>query len=54
MDSRKSWAVEQNTMANDGVVEQARMRRFHDAALPHLDSEVAGNRRAAHADEVTE
>src|SRR5215471_2721723 len=24
-------------MANDGIVEQERMRRFHDAALPHLD-----------------
>jgi hypothetical protein len=24
-------------MANDGVAEQAWMRRFHDAALPHLD-----------------
>jgi RNA polymerase sigma-70 factor, ECF subfamily len=24
-------------MANDAVTEQERMRRFHDAALPHLD-----------------
>ena len=24
-------------MANDAVAEQERMRRFHDAALPHLD-----------------
>ena len=32
-----SWTAEQDTMANDAVAEQARTRRFRDAALPHLD-----------------
>src|SRR5262249_59785119 len=32
-----SWTAEHDTMANDAVAEQARMRRFHDAALPYLD-----------------
>jgi RNA polymerase sigma factor (sigma-70 family) len=32
-----SWTAEHDTMANDVVAEQARMQRFRDAALPHLD-----------------
>jgi RNA polymerase sigma-70 factor (ECF subfamily) len=32
-----SWTAEHDTMANDAVAEQERMRRFRDAALPHLD-----------------
>jgi RNA polymerase sigma-70 factor (ECF subfamily) len=32
-----SWTAERDTMANDPVAEQERMRRFRDAALPHLD-----------------
>src|ERR1700745_798416 len=33
----RSWTTEHDTMANDAVGEQERMRRFRDAALPHLD-----------------
>src|SRR6516225_4210184 len=40
-DSNRTWAIswtaEHDTMANDELAEEARMRRFRDAALPHLD-----------------
>jgi RNA polymerase sigma-70 factor (ECF subfamily) len=32
-----SWTVERDTMADDAFADQERMRRFRDAALPHLD-----------------
>jgi RNA polymerase sigma-70 factor, ECF subfamily len=32
-----AWTVERDTMADDAFADQERMRRFRDAALPHLD-----------------
>jgi RNA polymerase sigma-70 factor, ECF subfamily len=32
-----SWMPGRDAMANDAVADQERMRRFRDAALPHLD-----------------